>query len=81
MKIAMTEFKAKCTQVVREVATAPHTVEITKHGKVVAIVTAPPAAEAAKDPASFWGSLHGTVLYIATDFDAPMGDGDWEAAR
>lgn len=80
MKMPMSQFKAKCTQVVREVSAAPYTVEITNRGKVVAVVTAPPA-EATADPGSFWGSLRGTVLHIAEDFDEPLGDGEWEAAR
>jgi prevent-host-death family protein len=79
MRMSVTEFKARCTQVVREVATQPYTVEITNRGKVVAVVS-PPIAKPA-DPGSFWGSLRGSVVYMAPDFDKPMGDGDWEAAR
>ena len=80
MKISVSEFKAKCTQVVREVATHPYTVEITNRGKVVAVVSPPPAQERA-DPKEFWGSLKDSVAYIAPDFDEPMGEGEWEAAR
>jgi prevent-host-death family protein len=80
MRMSVSEFKARCTQVVREVATEPYTVEITNRGKVVAVV-APPAAAAPADPAAFWGSLKGSVLYVAPDFDEPLGEAEWEASR
>ena len=76
MRMSVTDFKARCTQVVREVATQPYTVEITNRGKVVAVVSPPITTTA--DPASFWGSLKGSVIYMAPDFDEPMED-DWEA--
>lgn len=79
MKMSVSEFKAKCTQVVREVATHPHTVEITNRGKVVAVVS-PPVSKGA-DPKEFWGSLKGSVTYIAPDFDEPMRARDWDAAK
>ena len=80
MKMSVSQFKAKCTKVVREVATHPYSVEITNRGKVVAVVSQP-AAEEQSSPKSFWGSLKGTVLYMAPDFDAPLGEKDWEATR
>ena len=80
MKMSVSEFKAKCTQVVREVASSPYTVEITNRGKVVAVVSGPPA-EQEHDPSAFWGSLKGSVLHIAPDFDDPLGEDEWEATR
>lgn len=80
MKISVSEFKARCTQVVRDVAAHPHKVEITNRGKVVAVVSAPPVQTHA-DPRLFWGSLNGSVAYLAPDFDEPLGDEEWEAAR
>jgi prevent-host-death family protein len=80
MKMSVTEFKAKCTQVLREVATHPYTVEVTNRGKVIAVVS-PPAPQEAPDPKTFWGSAKGTVIYIDPDFDEPMGDDEWEAAH
>ena len=80
MKMSVSEFKAKCTQVVREVAEHPYTVEITNRGKVVAIVSAPIGGEEA-NPSQFWGSLKGSVAFIAEDFDAPFGEEEWEAAK
>ena len=80
MKMSVSEFKAKCTQVVREVATHPYTVEITNRGRVVAVVSPPPLEEQ-ENPGVFWGSLKGSVSYMAPDFDEPLGEEDWEAAR
>ncbi|MCX7015802.1 MAG: type II toxin-antitoxin system prevent-host-death family antitoxin [Candidatus Sumerlaeota bacterium] len=80
MKISVSEFKSKCTQIVRDVAARSQTVEITNRGKVVAIVTSPPV-EGQADPRRFWGSLKGSVAYLAPDFDEPLGDEEWEAAR
>lgn len=78
MKMSVTEFKAKCTQVLREVATHPYSVEITNRGKTIAVVSAPPP-EPKVNP--LWGSMKGTVLYIDPNFDEPMGDDEWEAAK
>lgn len=80
MKMSVTEFKAKCTQVVREVAFHPYSVEITNRGRVVAVLS-PPEKSKEADPKEFWGSLKGSVTHVAPDFDEPMGDGDWEAAK
>ena len=78
--MSVSEFKAQCTRVVREVATHPYTVEITNRGKVVAVVS-PPPVEVPADPKDFWGSLKGSVTYMAPDFDEPLGEDEWEAAR
>ena len=79
MKMPVSEFKAKCTQVLREVATHPYTVEITNRGKVIARVVPPEPEDKTVNPA--WGSLKGTVLYISDDFDDPLGDEEWEASK
>lgn len=80
MKMAVSEFKARCTQVLRDVATHGTAVEVTNRGRVVAVV-GPPTAEAMPDPKLFFGSLAGTVLYLSDDFDEPLGDAEWEAAQ
>ena len=41
MQMSISEFKAKCTQVVREVGTKYQIVELTNRGKVVAQVVPP----------------------------------------
>ncbi|MFH0953555.1 MAG: type II toxin-antitoxin system prevent-host-death family antitoxin [Verrucomicrobiota bacterium] len=80
MKMKVTEFKAKCAQVVREVATKPYAIELTKHGKVVAVVKAPePGGK--REPGKFFGSLAGTASYVG-DIVSPAADArDWEATR
>lgn len=79
MQMSISEFKAKCTQVVREVGTKYQTVELTNRGKVVAQVV-PPEPEAKPDPQSFFGSLRGTVSY-QPGWDEPLGEDDWEACQ
>ena len=79
MKMSISEFKAKCTQVVREVGVEYQAVELTNRGKVVARLV-PPAVDEKPDPNQFFGSLKGTVSY-QPGWDAPLGDEDWEACR
>jgi prevent-host-death family protein len=78
MKMSVSEFKAKCTHVLREVATEYTTIEVTNRGKVIAVVE-PPKPTTKVNPA--WGSLKGKVAYIAPDFDRPLGDKEWEASH
>lgn len=79
MQMSISEFKAKCTQVVREVGTKYQTVELTNRGKVVAQVV-PPEPETKPDPQFFFGSLQGTVAY-QPGWDEPLGEDDWEACQ
>lgn len=78
MKMSVSEFKAKCTHVLREVAAEYKTIEVTNHGKVIAVVE-PPKPQTKLNPA--WGSMKGKVTFISPDFDEPLGDKDWEASR
>ena len=80
MRMAVSEFKAKCTQVLRDIAAQGTVVEVTNRGRVIAVVV-PPRPDELPDPRQFFGSLRGTVLYLSADFDEPLGDGEWEAAR
>lgn len=74
----ISEFKAACTQVLREVAAAEKLVEVTRHGRVVAVV-APPPRRAAR--VSFWGSM-GDASKAADDLVKPaVSVGDWTAAK
>ena len=79
MQMSISEFKAKCTQVVREVGTKYKTVELTNRGKVIAQVV-PPEPETKPDPQSFFGSLRGTVSY-QPGWDEPLGEDDWETCQ
>jgi prevent-host-death family protein len=77
MQISVSEFKTRCTQIIRDVADHNQTIEITRRGKIVAIVT-PPKSSDKIDPGDFLGCLKGTVAY-ATDWEQPLGEDDWEA--
>ncbi len=57
MKIAATEFKAKCLRLMEQVRRTRRPVSITKHGRVVAQLVPPPVEEAAA-----WQRLRGSVV-------------------
>jgi len=78
-EISVTELKAHCTQVIREVADTPYT--ITKRGKPVAIIT-PIKDEGDKRPKTideFMGSLRGCSVEVG-DIVAPI-DEEWDACK
>ncbi len=67
------EFKAKCLQLLDEVAASREPLVITKFGKPVAqVVPMPPVVK-------LRGALGGTVLYEG-DIVSPL-ENDWEAAQ
>jgi antitoxin (DNA-binding transcriptional repressor) of toxin-antitoxin stability system len=78
MKVNVTNFKAKCTQYIRDLGTKRENIEITRNGKVVAVVSAPPEESRFN---SAWGCLSGTITDIASDFDEPLGDNDWDTCK
>lgn len=78
VRMPISKFKAVCTQVLREVAAAEKTVEVTRHGRVVAVV-APPSQR--KGRSAFWGSMRGTAV-AADDLVAPaLSARAWNASR
>ena len=79
MRMSISEFKAKCTQVVREVGSKYQTVELTNRGKVVARVV-PPEPETKPDPYPSSARSRGTVAY-QPGWDEPLGEDDWEACQ
>ncbi len=78
-EISVTDLKARCTSIVREVYSGRQPVLITKRGKVVAVIT-PPGEEKGLDPGSWIGSLRGSVAYLK-DWDEPLGEAEWEATQ
>jgi len=71
--IAAGEFKARCLQLLDDVAASRKPLVITKFGKPVAtLVPMPP-------PVKLRGALKGTVLYEG-DIVSPL-ENDWEAAQ
>ena len=79
MQVSISEFKAKCTKIIHDVANLNQTIEITKRCKIVAIVS-PPASPNKIDPHEFLDCLHGTVT-CAPDWNQPLGEDDWEACK
>ncbi len=74
MQIAVSEFKTRCTEILR---TLKNPIEITNRGKVIAVVNPPPPASS-QNP--LVGCLKSTVTY-ASDWDEPLGEEDWEACE
>jgi prevent-host-death family protein len=79
MQVSVSEFKTKCTEFIRDVSNHNQTIEITKRGKIVAILTLSASAKKI-DPHKFLDCLHGTVTYTP-EWDQPLGEDDWEAKR
>lgn len=73
----ISEFKAKCTKVLREVTASRAEVEITNHGKVVAVVSAPRR----KRRGSFWGSMRGTAEARGDVIAPALAAREWEVCR
>lgn len=79
-QVSISEFKAHCTEELREVEKGGVMLEVTRHGKTVAVVQAPGAAASAPTLADWVGSGAGTVEF-GPDYDpaAPAWDpDDWE---
>lgn len=79
MKMSVSQFKAEYTRVLREVAAEHKTVQITNHGKTVAIVE--PCTAIAKSPGKFFGSLAGTASRVGDIVSPALAQGDWDANR
>ncbi|CAN5374101.1 hypothetical protein BH20VER3_BH20VER3_18420 [soil metagenome] len=78
VRMPISKFKAACTKVLREVAAADKLIEVTRHGRVVALITPPPRRQRLTP---FWGSMHG-MSTARDDLIAPAaGEKDWRAAR
>ena len=69
MSISLQEAQAKLSQLVHALAPGEEVV-ITENEAPVARLVASPAPPSARK----LGSLRGTVLYMAPDFDAPLDD-------
>lgn len=80
-QISVSEFKAHCTEEIRAVEKGDIILELTRHGKRVAVVKSPDPVESAPDLGSWIGSGKGTVVF-GPDYDpnAPAWDAaDWES--
>ncbi|HEY7839213.1 MAG TPA: type II toxin-antitoxin system Phd/YefM family antitoxin [Terriglobales bacterium] len=76
-QVPISEFKAKCLAIVKEVQRTGKPVQITRFGKPVADLVPPMPAPSKKRK----GSLIGSVTYLG-DIVGPSSDpGEWEADR
>ena len=79
IRIPITQFKAQCTKLLREVAAGKQAIEVTNHGNVLAVVE-PPARKSAKDPTEIINSLAGSAKHVG-DIISPMPPDTWKAKR
>ena len=84
-QLSISEFKAHCTEEIRAVEKEGGIIELTRHGKPVAVVCKPGDVIAPKHHAGtlrdWMGSLAGSVVF-AKDYDteeATFAPEDWES--
>ncbi|MGH8582002.1 MAG: type II toxin-antitoxin system Phd/YefM family antitoxin [Gammaproteobacteria bacterium] len=79
MTISVTEFKAKCLHLIRQVEAKGISIDIVRRGRVVARLTsaAPPDLPRAKP----WERLRGTGRLDAAPGESMLADSEFEAAR
>jgi prevent-host-death family protein len=79
MDISVTQFRAHCLELIRQVESGGEVVLITRHGKPVARLT-PPSTEAAKDPHP-WAALRGSGVLHAEPEDSVLEAQAFDALR
>ncbi len=73
--ISVSEFKARCLRLFADVKLTGRSIQITKNGKLIAVVSPPP-------PSLGEGTAFGIMAdrtKIIGDIVDPLGPGDWEA--
>jgi prevent-host-death family protein len=80
-QLSISEFKAHCTEEIREVEKGDTIIELTRHGKKVAVVRTIDATDQSPDLGDWMGSGKGTVAYgPGYHSSAPVWDAsDWES--
>lgn len=76
--LSVTEFKAHCLEVLRRVESSGVSVDLVRHGKVVACLV-PTAPGAAATPA--WLRLRGQGRLLAAPDESSLTEDDFEAMR
>jgi len=79
MDISVTEFRAHCLELIREVERTGEPVDIKRRGKVVARLAPPPARGAA--PPRPWERLSGSGELLAEPSESVLEADDLEASR
>lgn len=80
-RLSISEFKAHCTEEIRALEKGSAILELTRHGKPVAVVQSAASAQAPASLAEWMGSGKGTVTY-GPDYDASApawASEDWES--
>ena len=75
-RIAATEFKARCLALLDQVRDSGEPITITKHGKAVAVLQPPSAAD--EKP---WLKLRGTIKFYKDPFKPVLDESDIEALK
>lgn len=79
-QISVSDFKAQCTAILRDLDEHPQLIEVTNRGRVIAVVS-PPRVESSPDPSSWLGSLRGTVLHYEAPFAPAAEVVEWDALK
>lgn len=79
MTISVTEFKAKCLEVIRAVEAGGEPVEIMRRGRVVARLM--PAAPVGRAGAKAYQRLHGTGTLTIRPEASVLRDADFDALK
>ncbi len=79
IRLSISQFKAHCTALLREIGREGRMIEVTNHGRVIAVVGPPPEPEGV-DPGRWLGSLRGTVLRHDAPESPTTGSGAWEVS-
>lgn len=76
-EVAISEFKAKCLDLLDQVQKSKKPIRVTRHGKPIAEVV-PPTPDTLTD----WvGSMHDTIEILGDIISPANEEGDWEALR
>jgi prevent-host-death family protein len=78
MDISVTEFKARCLDLIRQVEKNGESVTIRRRGKVVARLTPPKPHEKELKP---WEKLRGSAVCLIEPGESVLRDEDFEALR
>lgn len=79
MNISVTEFRARCLDLIRRVEISGEPVDIKRHGKVVARLALPPTPGKAIPRA--WEILRGSGELKAEPEESVIGEQEFEASR
>jgi prevent-host-death family protein len=79
MDISITQFRAQCLKLIRQVEADGEPIEIRRRGRVVARLMPPCSREGPSRPP--WENLRGTGELLAEPDESVMVEGEFEAAQ